>query len=947
VTATVSIFIDKLSHHLSFVWVELTLATIAALVYFALSGRDVKSGVTKMKASSGSPQPDRQEQCNSPCYNTQLPQLESSDQEPSPVQLITKALRQGKIGEAVDLLQELPETKEGSVPEGLAHRLLMVVTRVPRSVDTMSRLKALSGKITSATLEAAMSDAVNNRDLTACRQLHTLSNITSIPKSKEIFEQLANVYSFDVPALHALVKEASVPLTKQFAAVVLEACAVNKDSVLVEEVFEKVHSADAAFLRKVVEKASAAEKSASGKASGKLAEGSEQGSSNSNSPRPEQQSAGDALSLRDSITESFGTKTTFQKEVAMRANDIRSCGKNGDLKGAIKVYERLGAQAENTLLMNSMLDACVECKDIKAALSYFVQAKKQGLADVVSYNTMMKGYISHGQESAAQDLLAELSHRGMAATRASFHGLLNARVNARDLKGAWSLVEEMQASGINPNAVTCSILLKGKLSSNADVSRVLALIEAMDQPMDEVLFLSVVEACIRTGRLDLLSRQTEKFLSQDQAVTLAAPTFGSMIKAYGHARDVKRVRELWNQMLAHRAQPTAVTLGCMIEALVANGCTTEAWQLAQKMFADSTTRPLVNTVIYSSILKGFANAKETDKVMALYEEMKAHEIQPNTITFNTILNAFAGGGAMARVPTLLEDMKKAVPPVEPDIVTYSTIVKGFCNCGSLDRALKVLKDMKASGKYSPDEVMYNSLLSGCAKEHRPDEALQLLNDMKQSGVAPSNYTLSMLVKLMGRCKRLNQAFIMLEDISKEYGLKINIQVYTCLIQGCFNAGQAGKAITLHDKIINDGLLPDAMTYTVLVRGCLQAGFTDKAVALVKCAYGLSTEMQMSKGTPPGLAAGGLDEVVAALGGPENTVASALKAEISSCAAASAGQADSRAPRRSGQTGARPTWQNKGPADGAGAMGYPARSTAKKMAERAAFTGERDWHNARP
>merc|ERR1719337_766475 len=212
-------------------------------------------------------------------------------------------------------------------------------------------------------------------------------------------------------------------------------------------------------------------------------------------------------------------------------------------------------------------------------------------------------------------------------------------------------------------------------------------------------------------------------------------------------------------------------------------------------------------------------------------------VQPNTITYNTILNAFAQGGAMHRVPALLEDMKAAIPPVEPDIVTYSTIVKGFCNSGNLDKALKVLDDMKSSGKHTPDEVMYNSLLGGCAKEHRPDEALQLLNDMRKYNVAPSNYTLSMLVKLMGRCRRINQASTLLEDISKEYGLKINIQVYTCLIQGFFNAGQAGKALALYEKILKEGLIPDSMTYTVLVRGCVQGGLLDKAVELVKSAYG--------------------------------------------------------------------------------------------------------------
>merc|ERR1719446_183105 len=174
---------------------------------------------------------------------------------------------------------------------------------------------------------------------------------------------------------------------------------------------------------------------------------------------------------------------------------------------------------------------------------------------------------------------------------------------------------------------------------------------------------------------------------------------------------------------------------------------------------------------------------------------------------------------MHRVGALLEDMKAATPPVEPDIVTYSTIVKGFCNAGNLDRALKVLEDMKTSRKHTPDEVMYNSLLGGCAKEHRADDALQLLNDMRKYNVAPSNYTLSML-----------------ENISKEYGLKINVQVYTCLIQGCFNAGLAGKALSLHEKIIHEGLAPDSMTYTVLVRGCVQGGLLDKAVELGRMAH---------------------------------------------------------------------------------------------------------------
>merc|ERR1719157_528972 len=107
-----------------------------------------------------------------------------------------------------------------------------------------------------------------------------------------------------------------------------------------------------------------------------------------------------------------------------------------------------------------------------------------------------------------------------------------------------------------------------------------------------------------------------------------------MIKAYGRARDTKRVWELWSQMLTSQAQLTSVTLGCMVEALVANGQSTEALKLVMDFLDNESTRPLVNTVICSSILKGFAHTKNAEKVMALYKQMQEHRIQPNTITFN-------------------------------------------------------------------------------------------------------------------------------------------------------------------------------------------------------------------------------------------------------------------------------------------------------------------------
>jgi pentatricopeptide repeat protein len=431
----------------------------------------------------------------------------------------------------------------------------------------------------------------------------------------------------------------------------------------------------------------------------------------------------------------------------------------------------------------------------------------------------------------------------------------------------WKLVDDMKAADAKPNAVTCSILLKAltEHSHAADVSNTMELLNQMEDPMDEVLFSSVIEACIRTHRLDLLSEMMRKYAKQGGLLALTAPTYGSMIKAYGQAHDVERLWELWNEMAQREVRPTAITLGCMVDALVKNHAVDSAWQLLHSLLKDEQMCSLVNTVIYSTVLKGFAMSKQVSKVFEVYAEMRARDVQCNTISYNTMLDACARCSSMDRVSQILEDMK--VSAVEPDIITYSTIVKGYCQSGEVDKGFEVLDQMKREGKYAPDEILFNSLLDGCAKQHRVDEALRLLEDMKASGTPPSNYTLSILVKLMGRARRLDQAFSLIEDLCAKHGFRPNIQVYTCLIQACIHNRKIDRALELHDTMIDEaGCQADQKLYSVLGRGCLQAGFLPKAAKVVRAAYQLpGHDMATSKwGSAAGVDSKLLEEVVTAL-----------------------------------------------------------------------------------
>merc|ERR1719426_605113 len=558
----------------------------------------------------------------------------------------------------------------------------------------------------------------------------------------------------------------------------------------------------------------------------------------------------------------------ISKHVAM----MRARSRENDLEGAMQVFRKLqtsGVQL-TALAYNALLDSCVQCGKVNVALQHFKELKDLGLVDVVSYNTLLKAYLKQGQIVKARKLLTEMSESNIQANQVTYNEMLNALVTTKDRKEMWALVREMNSMGMRPNSVTCSIILKSLTAHSApdDVRQAMSLIDNLHEDMDEVLFASVIESCVRVGQLDLLSSKLQQYAGLGGLAGLTAPTYGSMIKAYGRARDIERVRELWQEMRRRHVTPTSITLGCVIDALVCNGFPDEALSLVREMKEDDICKDILNTVIYSTLLKGFAQARQPGRVQDVFEEMKEMGIACNTVSYNTMLDANARTGKMDRADELFQEM--VASGVSPDVITYSTLVKGYCQAGDIDQGFQGLNTMVKSGVHEPDEILYNSLLDGCAKQHRVDDALKLVEDMHKHNVRPSNFTLSILVKLLGRSRRLNQAFSMVEETCKRFDLQANIHVYTCLLYACFQNRQMPRALQLHDSMIQEaGVEPDDRTYAVLARGCLGAGSIEKAAHVVRAAYRLNPQGLVMPQRAPGVEVRALEEVMNALSASPN------------------------------------------------------------------------------
>merc|ERR1719456_1359090 len=161
----------------------------------------------------------------------------------------------------------------------------------------------------------------------------------------------------------------------------------------------------------------------------------------------------------------------------------------------------------NSIIYNTILDACVKCRDLSAAQAWMEQTKQDGYLDVVSFNTLMKAYLVSNKLDKARDVVREMKQAGMQPNSVTYNELINSIVSRGGTKDdIWDVVREMKEMGMPPNQVTCSILLKNLNARSAavDIDNVMDLISSIEEPMDEVLMSSVVEACVRIGKPELL-----------------------------------------------------------------------------------------------------------------------------------------------------------------------------------------------------------------------------------------------------------------------------------------------------------------------------------------------------------------------------------------------------------------------------------------------------------
>jgi len=125
---------------------------------------------------------------------------------------------------------------------------------------------------------------------------------------------------------------------------------------------------------------------------------------------------------------------------------------------------RIDSLALNVVLATAVAAGWV--RQAEALLNEFEQPQmlkqtpEPPITDVISYNTLIKGYSQDGNLESAFKVLHRMRTRGLQPNAVTFNTAMDAAVRSRKGEAAWELLQEMRNSGLSPDKFSCSILMR-------------------------------------------------------------------------------------------------------------------------------------------------------------------------------------------------------------------------------------------------------------------------------------------------------------------------------------------------------------------------------------------------------------------------------------------------------------------------------------------------------
>ncbi|KGN47194.1 pentatricopeptide repeat-containing protein At4g15720 [Cucumis sativus] len=417
----------------------------------------------------------------------------------------------------------------------------------------------------------------------------------------------------------------------------------------------------------------------------------------------------------------------FLQTIENLSRHLRNCN---DLISSISTHSialKLGF-LNNTVNVNHLINCYVRFRSIATAHQLFDEMPNP---NVVSWTSLMAGYVDNGQPSTALFLFGEMLRSPVVPNDFTFATAIKACSILSNLRHGEMFHAHVEIFGYGGNIVVCSSLIDMYGKCN-DVVKARGVFNSMSCK-NIVSWTSMIAAYAQNAHGDEALKVFREFTS----LSSEHPN------PYMLASVISACASLGRLVSGKVMHGAAISLGCDSSEVVASVLVDMYAKCGSLDYSDKVFNRISNPSVipYTSMIVSTAKYGFGRKSLQLFEEMVRKGLKPNHITLVGVLHACSHSGLPNEGLYYLTSMYEKYG-IMPETKHYTCVVDMLARVGELDKAFDLAKSMDVA----PDDkaLLWGALLSASRCHGRVDIAAeacqQLVNSNRQ--VAGAYVTLS-------------------------------------------------------------------------------------------------------------------------------------------------------------------------------------------------------------
>lgn len=405
------------------------------------------------------------------------------------------------------------------------------------------------------------------------------------------------------------------------------------------------------------------------------------------------------------------------------------------------------------------------------------------LRDLVSWNSMVSGYVSDGDGLSSLMCFKQMQNVGLELDRFSYIGALGACTLESSLLRGKEIFCHMIRKGIELDSMIQSSLIDmfgkcgevyyaerfcngiseknvvvwnamiGAYALNDKPFESLSCLEKMQDydnlKPDAITLINLLPSCSKLGAL-LKGKAVHAYAIRNGYLShIVLET--SLVDMYGKCGNIT----LAERVFFHMKKRNLVSWNAMIASYVENSRDKEAIETFQKL----QNEPFVpDETTFASILAAYAEIALPKEGKQIHCHLSKLGISSGTFISNALINMYAKCGDLEAARQIFDCM------LCKDLISWNTIIMGYAIHGSAACCFRLFSDM-INEDNKPNESTFFSLLSACSIAGLLDEGWNYFDLMKKNyGLDPGIEHYGCMLDLLGRADDLDKAKSFIEEM---------------------------------------------------------------------------------------------------------------------------------------------------------------------------------------